>query len=40
MAFSLVYRAAERTLTDDEVNPAHKKFVDELLKRFNAVLRA
>jgi phenylalanyl-tRNA synthetase beta chain len=40
VAFSLVYRAADRTLTDDEVNPAHRKFSDELLKRFNAVLRA
>jgi phenylalanyl-tRNA synthetase beta chain len=40
VAFSLVYRAADRTLTDDEVNPAHQKFVDALLKRFNAAIRA
>ncbi|HLX62537.1 MAG TPA: phenylalanine--tRNA ligase subunit beta [Planctomycetota bacterium] len=40
VAFSLVYRAPDRTLTDDEVNAAHKKFQDALLAKFNATLRA
>jgi phenylalanyl-tRNA synthetase beta chain len=39
IAFSLVYRAADRTLTDDEVNPAHAKFQAELLAKFHATLR-
>ncbi len=32
LAFSLVFRSAERTLTDDEVNTAFTKTQDELLK--------
>jgi phenylalanyl-tRNA synthetase beta chain len=32
LAFSLVFRSAERTLTDDEVNAAFTKVQDELLK--------
>ncbi len=40
VAFSIVYRAPGRTLTDDEVNPVHQKFQAELLAKFNAVLRA
>ncbi len=32
LAFSLVFRSAERTLTDDEVNAAFTKIQDELLK--------
>ncbi|MBI3829508.1 MAG: phenylalanine--tRNA ligase subunit beta [Planctomycetes bacterium] len=40
VAFSVVYRAADRSLTDEEVNTAHRRFVDELLKTFNAALRA
>ena len=40
LALSLVYRAPDRTLTDDEVNAAHKKFQDALLAKFNGVLRA
>jgi phenylalanyl-tRNA synthetase beta chain len=40
MAFSLVYRVPNRTLTDEEVNQAHQTFVDGLLKEFNAALRA
>ena len=32
LAFSLVFRSAERTLTDDEVNAAVTKIQDELLK--------
>jgi phenylalanyl-tRNA synthetase beta chain len=40
VAFSIVYRASARTLTDDEVNAAQKKFQDAILAKFNATLRA
>ncbi|MCX7804360.1 MAG: phenylalanine--tRNA ligase subunit beta [Planctomycetota bacterium] len=40
LAFSLVYRHDERTLTDEEVNEAHRKVVERLLTRFGATLRA
>ena len=39
VAFSVTYRAADRTLTDDEVKVAHDKFQQALLARFNATLR-
>ena len=32
LAFSLVFRSGERTLTDDEVNAAFQKIQDEVLK--------
>ena len=32
LAFSLVFRSAERTLTDDEVNAAFQKVQDEVVK--------
>ena len=32
LAFSLVFRAADRTLTDDEVNAAFTKIQDEIVK--------
>ena len=40
VAFSVVYRAAERSLTDEEVNAAHQRFVAALLETFHAALRA
>ena len=40
VAFSIVYRASARTLTDDEVNAAHAKFQAAILAKFNATLRA
>lgn len=40
VAFSLVYRLPDRTLTDVEVNAAHTKFQTELLAKFKGVLRA
>ena len=40
VAFSLVYRAPDRTLTDDEVNAAHAKFQEAILAHFHATLRA
>jgi len=39
VAFSLVYRLPDRTLTDVEVNAAHTKFVTELLAKFRGGLR-
>lgn len=39
LAFSLVFRAATRTLTDDEVNAAFQKIQDELGKTTNYQIR-
>ncbi|NOU91818.1 phenylalanine--tRNA ligase subunit beta [Paenibacillus sp. LMG 31456] len=39
VALSLVYRTAERTLTDDEVSELHGKVVDALEQSFGAELR-
>jgi len=39
LAFSVVYRAADRTLRDEEVNPAHDKFKKALVAHFKAALR-
>jgi len=39
VAFSIVYRASARTLTDDEVNAAQAKFQEAILAKFNATLR-
>ena len=39
IAFSIQYRAAGRTLTDEEVEAAHTKFQQALLQKFNATLR-
>jgi phenylalanyl-tRNA synthetase beta chain len=40
LAFHVVYRAADRTLTDAEVDGQHAKVVAEVGKRFGAQLRA
>ncbi len=40
LAYSLSYRAADRTLQDDEVNRAHAVIVDRLRQAFGAELRA
>ncbi len=40
LAFSLRYRASDRTLTDDEVNGAHAAIVTRLGERFGAELRS
>jgi phenylalanyl-tRNA synthetase beta chain len=40
LAFHVVYRAEDRTLTDAEVDKAHEKVVAEMAKRFGASLRA
>lgn len=39
MAFSMTYRSAEKTLTDEEVDEVHQKVLLELKSRFNAALR-
>ena len=39
MAFSLTYRAADRTLTDEEVQTVHGKVLDALEKKLGVTLR-
>jgi phenylalanyl-tRNA synthetase beta chain len=40
LAFRLVYRVGDRTLTDAEVNPVHQKIRDALVERFQVNLRS
>jgi len=40
LAYSLTYRAADRTLTDEEIDAAHEKIVQKLRERFHAELRS
>ena len=40
LAFRLVYRASDRTLTDADINPVHQKVRDLLEDKFQAVLRS
>ena len=40
VAFSLMYRAGTRTLSDEEVNAAHASFQAALLEKFKGALRA
>ena len=39
LAYSFVYRSAERTLTDKKVNKTHQKLTDYLCQQLGAVLR-
>jgi phenylalanyl-tRNA synthetase beta chain len=39
LAFSLVFRAADRTLTDQEVNAAFTKLQDDILKSTSYQIR-
>jgi phenylalanyl-tRNA synthetase beta chain len=39
LAFSLTYRAADRTLTDEEVKPAHERLVRKVCKAVGAEVR-
>ncbi|MCX8108281.1 MAG: phenylalanine--tRNA ligase subunit beta [Verrucomicrobiae bacterium] len=39
MAYALMYRSQERTLTDEEVNAAHQQVVNHLKQALNAVVR-
>ncbi len=40
LAFRLVYRASDRTLTDADINPVHQKVRDVLEEKFQAALRS
>ncbi len=40
LAFRLVYRAIDRTLTDADINPVHQKVRDLLEEKFQATLRS
>ncbi|HEU6447133.1 MAG TPA: phenylalanine--tRNA ligase subunit beta [Verrucomicrobiae bacterium] len=39
LAYAFTYRAADKTLTDAEVNAAHEKIVEQLKQRLQAVIR-
>lgn len=39
LSFNLIYRADDRTLTDEEVIPVHQKLLDNLDKQLDATLR-
>ncbi len=39
LAYSIVYRSPEKTLTDEEVNKVHQKIIDSLEEKFDARLR-
>ncbi len=40
LAFRLMYRSIDRTLTDKEVDEAHQKVRDTLVKKFEVNLRS
>jgi phenylalanyl-tRNA synthetase beta chain len=40
LAFRLVYRASDRTLTDEEVNPIHQDIREALVAQFSVNLRS
>ena len=40
LAFSLAYRAGDRTLTDADVEPVHNKIREALTKQFAVSLRS
>ncbi|MBF2001990.1 MAG: phenylalanine--tRNA ligase subunit beta [Synechococcales cyanobacterium M58_A2018_015] len=40
LAFRLVYRAPDRTLTDEDIEPVHQKVREALEERFQAILRS
>ncbi|MBD2774437.1 phenylalanine--tRNA ligase subunit beta [Iningainema tapete] len=40
LAFRLIYRASDRTLTDAEVEPVHNKVRETLLEKFGVTLRS
>lgn len=40
LAFSLVYRTSDRTLTDTEVEPVHNQIREALVKQFQVTLRS
>jgi phenylalanyl-tRNA synthetase beta chain len=40
LAFSLIYRSLDRTLTDEDIEPIHQKIRDNLVKEFEVILRS
>ena len=40
LAFRLVYRASDRTLTEEDVEPCHQKVRDTLVDKFQVTLRS
>lgn len=40
VAFSIVYRSFEKTLTDDKINPIQEAIIRDLEEKFSAVLRS
>ena len=40
LAFRLIYRASDRTLTDEEVEPVHQKVREALVEKFGVSLRS
>nr|WP_036482281.1 phenylalanine--tRNA ligase subunit beta [Myxosarcina sp. GI1] len=40
LAFNLIYRASDRTLSDKDVDPVHQKVRDTLVKKFDVTLRS
>jgi phenylalanyl-tRNA synthetase beta chain len=40
LAFRLVYRASDRTLTDEDVEPVHQKVREALEEKFQVSLRS
>ena len=39
LAYTLTYRASDRTLTDDEVNAAHQRIADAVVQELQAEIR-
>ena len=39
LTYRFVYRASDRTLTDEEVEKIHEKIVDKILKQFQITVR-
>ena len=39
LGLSMIYRSDDRTLTDDEIDSAHRQLVDSLCKKFEATIR-
>jgi len=39
LGYRVVYRAADRSLTDEEVNTIHTRLVEKVLHQFHATLR-
>ncbi len=40
LAFSLIYRASDRTLTEVEIEPLHQQIREALVEKFGVTLRS